>query len=206
MNFTYISRLYNYICGVNINNKFFTAMAKKEEAAMTTANKKSFLERVRPAKKEKGGTRVGKNERPLGIDVPDHILEVAYLLKNNQAIRRYTSIGILNYLIQHDEINPDDKGKYVEFKWNKFTVSADGLKKEYSFYEEMFLIAIQAAFKSFAEDAEKVLNNFVDEENKIRQERIDRAKAKYDADSDEAEYDDGNEVEAETANETANED
>lgn len=123
---------------------------------------------------DKSGTTVGRTNRPLGIDVPEHILGIGYILKYNQAIRRHCGINILNYLRQNGEIDDDATGLYVEFKWNKFVVIVNGLRKEYTFYEEMFINSLAAAFKSFAAEAEKTINNFCDVENAIRAEKTSR--------------------------------
>ena len=38
-------------------------------------------------------------------NIPNHITELALIVKNNAQIRRYTAIGIINYLCQKGEIS-----------------------------------------------------------------------------------------------------
>ena len=93
---------------------------------------------------------------------PEHYIQIALIIKNNAEIRRFTSIGILNYLLQKGIIKGDKR--YVSFKWNKFTVKCNGLVKEYSFNEPFFLNALVAAFSSFSASAQRTINNFCQEE------------------------------------------
>lgn len=101
---------------------------------------------------------------------PEHYIQIALIIKNNAEIRRFTSIGILNYLLQKGII----KGakRYVSFKWNKFTVKCNGLIKEYSFNEPFFLNALVAAFSSFSASAQRTINDFCKKEMSVT---IDKA-------------------------------
>lgn len=114
--------------------------------------------------KPKTKTVVGKDNRELGIDVPEHILEVAYIIKYNAAIRRFTSLNILNHLIQTGRIKKDGKGNYIKFLWNKFRVSSDGLTNEYLYSEQFFLKALVGAFGQFASAAQDTISIFMDHE------------------------------------------
>ena len=125
----------------------------------TTVNK--------PANKVISGktrTVVGKEKREINVDVPDHVLEVAYISKDNAAIRRYCSLNILNHLSQIGVIRKDGKGNYVKFLWNKFRVSSDGIIKEYSYREKFFLIALISSFNQFANAAQQTISDFMDKE------------------------------------------
>lgn len=125
----------------------------------TTVNK--------PANKVISGktrTVVGKEKREINVDVPDHVLEVAYIPKDNAAIRRYCSLNILNHLSQIGIIRKDGKGNYVKFLWNKFRVSSDGIIKEYSYREKFFLIALISSFNQFANAAQQTISDFMDKE------------------------------------------
>ena len=93
---------------------------------------------------------------------PEHYIQIALIIKNNAEIRRFTSIGILNYLLQKGIIKGDKR--YVSFKWNKFTVKCNGLVKEYSFNEPFFLNALVAAFSSFSASAQRTINQFCQKE------------------------------------------
>lgn len=89
---------------------------------------------------------------------PEHQVQIALLIKNNAEIRRFTAIGILNYLYQKGQLRTT-KG-YVDFKWNKFTIKADKLLKEYSYSDVFFLNCLAAAFGSFAASAVNTIDNF----------------------------------------------
>lgn len=125
----------------------------------TTVNK--------PANKAVSGktrTVVGKEKREINVDVPDHVLEIAYIPKDNAAIRRYCSLNILNHLSQIEVIRKDGKGNYVKFLWNKFRVSSDGIIKEYSYKEKFFLVALISSFNQFANAAQQTISDFMDKE------------------------------------------
>lgn len=109
-------------------------------------------------------TVVGKEKRELNVDVPDHVLEIAYIPKDNAAIRRYCSLNILNHLSQIGVIRKDGKGNYVKFLWNKFRVSSDGIIKEYSYREKFFLVALISSFNQFANAAQQTISDFMDKE------------------------------------------
>lgn len=113
---------------------------------------------------ERPKTVVGKNNKELKFFVPDHIKNIGYIVKDNAAIRRHTSLNILNHLIEQGVIRKDGTGNYVTFLWNKFRVSSDGIKKEYSYRENFFLLALIDSFKQFAKDAENTIKVFMEEE------------------------------------------
>lgn len=140
-----------------------TAVEQPAEAPapqeQTTVNK--------PANKAVSGktrTVVGKEKREINVDVPDHVLEIAYIPKDNAAIRRYCSLNILNHLSQIGVIRKDGKGNYVKFLWNKFRVSSDGIIKEYSYREKFFLVALISSFNQFANAAQQTISDFMDKE------------------------------------------
>lgn len=114
--------------------------------------------------KAKPKTIVGKEKREINVDVPEHILEIAYIPKDNAAIRRYTSLNILNHLSQTGVIRKDGKGNFVKFLWNKFRVSSDGIIKEYSYREQFFLTALISAFSQFASNAQETIATFMEKE------------------------------------------
>ena len=144
-------------------DKTETAVEQPAEAPapqeQTTVNK--------PANKVVSGktrTVVGKEKREINVDVPDHVLEIAYIPKGNAAIRRYCSLNILNHLSQIGVIRKDGKGNYVKFLWNKFRVSSDGIIKEYSYREKFFLVALISSFNQFANVAQQTISDFMDKE------------------------------------------
>lgn len=93
---------------------------------------------------------------------PEHIVNLALIIKNNAEIRRFTALGILNYLLQKGEIN--GKSRYVNFKYNKFAVTCDGLMREYLYTEPFFINALIAAFSSFSASAQRTINIFCEKE------------------------------------------
>lgn len=111
-------------------------------------------------------TKKKKNVLPPIVNkFPDHIVQIALLIKNNAEIRRFTALGILNYLLQKKEISGDSR--YVSFKWNKFAVKCNGLMREYSYTEPFFLNALVAAFSSFSASAQRTIDNFCKKEMSV---------------------------------------
>lgn len=99
-------------------------------------------------------------ENPAVKNIPTHVLELACIVKDNAEIRRFTSLAILNYLHQKNELR--GKKGYVDFLWNKFAVKAGGLSREYRYTESFFIKALVSAFTSFANSANKTINNFLE--------------------------------------------
>lgn len=89
----------------------------------------------------------------------EYTVKIATLMKYNAEIRRFTALGILNYLTQKGVIKA--KSKYVTFKWNKFVVRVDGLNKEFSYKEDFFINALVASFASLANYATFIINDFI---------------------------------------------
>lgn len=132
------------------------APAPQEQTTVNKAANKAVSGKTR--------TVVGKEKREINVDVPDHVLEIAYIPKDNAAIRRYCSLNILNHLSQIGVIRKDGKGNYVKFLWNKFRVSSDGIIKEYSYREKFFLVALISSFNQFANAAQQTISDFMDKE------------------------------------------
>ena len=120
---------------------------------------------VNPDTDVKETTKVGKKRRDIGIHVPEHIVEIAYIVKDNAAIRRFTSLNILNHLIQIGRLSSDSGGMYVNFLWNKFQVTADGLKNQYSYKEKFFLESLSKAVGQFEQSIQDTIKNFIAKEN-----------------------------------------
>lgn len=113
---------------------------------------------------------VNKKERanalpPIVNKFPEHVVQIALLIKNNAEIRRFTALGILNYLLQKGEIK--GTARFVSFKWNKFAVKCSGLVREYSYSEPFFLNALVAAFASFSASAQRTIDAFCRKEMSI---------------------------------------
>lgn len=94
---------------------------------------------------------------------PVHVVKLVNLVKSNSDIRRYTALGILNYLYQKGIIE-EPKG-YVSFNsWTKFRVVNKGLSTEYRYVEPFFLNCLIASFTSFANAAQKIIKVFCSKE------------------------------------------
>lgn len=125
---------------------------------------------MKPNANIKGKIELGtRNKFRIPKGVPNHVVELSMIIHFNHGIRRHTALNILNYFIQQGMINANaDKDRYVDFSdWNKFAVVVNGLKREYSYREQFFINALVGAFKSFAEDSQKTIEAFIEEENKI---------------------------------------
>lgn len=105
-------------------------------------------------------TYVGKHNKELKFYVPEHVKELAYIPRFNAAIRRFSSLNILNYLTQIGKISPDATGKYVDFLWNKVRISANGLTNEYNYSEPFIINSIISSFTQFAKNAQNTIIEF----------------------------------------------
>lgn len=111
--------------------------------------------------------KTDKRGVPVGINVPQHILDVVYIVKFNAAFRRHTSLNILHTLEDDGGIN-NSKGAYVDFLWNKFRVTANGgLRREYRYTEDLFIDALVKAHADVATDNQKVINSMIDTEAEL---------------------------------------
>lgn len=111
--------------------------------------------------------KTDKRGVPVGINVPQHILDVVCIVKFNAAFRRHTSLNILHTLEDNGRIN-NSKGAYVDFLWNKFRVTADGgLRREYRYIEDLFIDALVKAHADVATDNQKVINSMIDTEAEL---------------------------------------
>lgn len=111
--------------------------------------------------------KTDKRGVPVGINVPQHILDVVCIVKFNAAFRRHTSINILHTLEDDGRIN-NSKGGYVDFLWNKFRVTADGgLRREYRYTEDLFIDALVKAHADVATDNQKAINSMIDTEAEL---------------------------------------
>lgn len=114
---------------------------------------------------QKGKKDKKKELPPITGRYPDHVVQIALLIKNNAEIRRFTALGILNYLLQKGEIKGN--ARYVSFKWNKFAVKCNGLMREYSYNEPFFLNALVASFASFSASAQRTIDHFCKQEMSV---------------------------------------
>lgn len=129
------------------------------------------IEQEDPNTTEQENTPTNSKGRTIK-NIPNHITELALIVKNNAQIRRYTAIAIINYLCQKGEISKisaeeqaKGKGNYVNFLWDKFTVKSNGLSRDYRYTEKFFITALIGSFTSFAANSKEVIINFLKEEN-----------------------------------------
>lgn len=119
-----------------------------------------------PTKPQQKAKKDKKKELPpITGRYPDHVVQIALLIKNNAEIRRFTALGILNYLLQKGEIKGN--ARYVSFKWNKFAVKCNNLMREYSYNEPFFLNALVASFASFSASAQRTIDHFCKQEMSV---------------------------------------
>jgi len=111
----------------------------------------------------------GMNRPEMGV-YPEHIVQMVLIIKNNAEIRRYTALGVLNYLLQKGEIRGG--GRFVDFKWDKFVVKCGNLVKEYEYVEVFFINCFVASFSSFSASAQNTIDTFLNIEKDMRFEQV----------------------------------
>lgn len=117
--------------------------------------------------------KTDKRSVPVGINVPQHILDVVCIVKFNAAFRRHTSLNILHTLEDDGRIN-NSKGAYVDFLWNKFRVTADGgLRREYRYTDDLFIDALVKAHADVASDSQRVIGIMIDTETELHKKNKD---------------------------------
>ena len=147
----------------NVANENAEALTVGDKASDDAPKAERFVRKPfkKPYNREKNADGL-----PAVVDnFPKHVVGIALLIKNNAEIRRFTALGILNYLLQKGEIAGDHR--YVTFKWNKFAVKANNLMREYSYNEPFFLNALVAAFSSFSASAQRIIDEFCRQEMSI---------------------------------------
>lgn len=118
-------------------------------------------------------TKTDKRGVPVGINVPQHILDVVCIVKFNAAFRRHTSLNILHTLEDDGRIC-NSKGAYVDFLWNKFRVTADGgLRREYRYTDDLFIDALVKAHADVASDSQRVIGIMIDTETELHKKNKD---------------------------------
>lgn len=117
--------------------------------------------------------KTDKRGVPVGINVPQHILDVVCIVKFNAAFRRHTSLNILHALEDDGRIC-NSKGAYVDFLWNKFRVTADGgLRREYRYTDDLFIDALVKAHADVASDSQRVISIMIDTETELHKKNKD---------------------------------
>lgn len=95
--------------------------------------------------------------------LPEHLVNLVSILKNNTEIRRFTALGIIKYLKNLNIIFGEKN--YVNFYWTKFKVTSDGLGVEFRYNEEFFINSLCKSFELFSSSAQNTINTFIDTEN-----------------------------------------
>lgn len=117
--------------------------------------------------------KTDKRGVPVGINVPQHILDVVCIVKFNAAFRRHTSLNILHTLEDDGRIY-NSKGAYVDFLWNKFRVTADGgLRREYRYTDDLFIDSLVKAHADVASDNQRVIGIMIDTETELHKKNKD---------------------------------
>lgn len=148
----------------NVTNETVEALAVEDNSSDAPASKAERFTR-KPFKKPYNREKNADGLPAVVDNFPKHVVGIALLIKNNAEIRRFTALGVLNYLLQKGEITGDHR--YVTFKWNKFAVKANNLMREYSYNEPFFLNALVAAFSSFSASAQRIIDEFCRQEMSI---------------------------------------
>lgn len=148
----------------NVTNENAEASAVGDNPSDVTAPQAERFTR-KPFKKPYNREKNADGLPAVVDNFPKHVVGIALLIKNNAEIRRFTALGVLNYLLQKGEITGDHR--YVTFKWNKFAVKANNLMREYSYNEPFFLNALVAAFSSFSASAQRIIDEFCRQEMSI---------------------------------------
>ena len=146
-----------------MNNEVQQAVKNGEAIPVTDTTPSPAPSPTQPQQKDKKDKK--KELPPITGRYPDHVVQIALLIKNNAEIRRFTALGILNYLLQKGEIK--GTARYVSFKWNKFAVKCNGLMREYSYNEPFFLNALVASFASFSASAQRTIDHFCKQEMSV---------------------------------------
>lgn len=144
-------------------NKVKFVNRKKQTNVVSQANEDNDF---KDAKTDKRGV-------PVGINVPQHILDVVCIVKFNASFRRHTSLNILHALEDDGRIC-NSKGAYVDFLWNKFRVTADGgLRREYRYTDDLFIDALVKAHADVASDSQRVIGIMIDTETELHKKNKD---------------------------------
>lgn len=102
------------------------------------------------------------NREYVRPEIPEHLRNLVLLMKNNAEIRRFTALSIIDTLKEAGELKGEKH--YVNFKFNHFVVSDDGLRRDYRYNEIFFLNALVESFTRFANSAQVVITTFVETE------------------------------------------
>lgn len=97
------------------------------------------------------------------ISVPEHIKNVANILKYNQGIRIECSKCIQN-MLRNNGVIAKDGSSYVKFMNNKFAVIANGLSTEFRYTEAFFVSALVQGIVNFSDNCKQIIKEHCDKE------------------------------------------
>jgi hypothetical protein len=149
-----------------------TVVAKEESTdKLVNNNARSKSIKVNKTSAKKPTRHVKKNDEVPG-NLDKDLANLVMLIRNNQAIRRYTSLYIL-HRFEEDGFIDEAKGGFVEFKWDKIRVTdAKKLSKEYAYTESWLITAVAFAHSRMMRDSQHILEEFT-AINNIDVENID---------------------------------
>lgn len=149
-----------------------TAVAQEESAnKLVNNNAKAKSIKVNKTSAKKPTRHVKKNDE-VPTSLAKDLADLVMLIRNNQAIRRYTSLYIL-HRFEEDGFIDEAKGGFVEFKWDKIRVTdAKKLSKEYAYTESWLITAVAFAHSRMMRDSQRILEEFTSVNN-IDVENID---------------------------------
>ena len=136
----------------------------------------------------KPNTKARNFEKKNTVRYPDHVFNLFLIINNNAEIRRFTALGIIKYLLKNEVIS--GKKNYVTFMPNKFSVTSDGLSREYFYTETFFLNALVASFASFSASAQNTIDIYTNAEfNKNIEDVVSSEEVSYILQSDDVDND-----------------
>lgn len=113
-------------------------------------------------KPQRANAKPNKGIDPFAKRFPLHLVKVSLLIRHNRELARLTSLALLKYLEDKGDIY--GYGKFINFKYDKFSVRYNGLIREYSYKEDFFITCMMAALDVFYANAVKTLTNLTRKE------------------------------------------
>ena len=111
-------------------------------------------------------TRVIKKKvtnKTIREKLPEHLVNLVSIIKNNAEIRRFTSLEIINALKKEGVITTDKA--FIIFGWTKYTVKTNGLGTDFRYNNDIFLNALVQSFDRFAVNASNIISTFINMED-----------------------------------------
>lgn len=125
-------------------------MVKEKPNAVKRYNKTAPTKKVYNAKKVANATP----------QVPEVVQNVVKIVRYNANIKRHTALNIISKFVEDGFID-NNKGAFVDFLWDKYTVTHNNITKEYK-YDKTFVEALVKAHSDVATDSTKAISEFVE--------------------------------------------